>query len=465
MNSARKRLLHAIRTHRVRQRRKSRQIAKRKIHLRHVTRSADVPDAKRERRIKLRGIDQVEKCPLRIDARNNRIGGDLFAVGEHHRRDSAVLDVNVLDFSVRADFSASLARSVSKSAGERAKPSARKCRRAHRMRISSGPQKKYRGAPCRPWAERRPKNAACGDRRAKHLGFEKLGHKIRSRHWSPAQQIEETVLAKATDVAPRFEEIPEILRRRRIDGRRSNGRNLREDLCDFLERRGEFCIALRIFSGKASDPTGGLGMIVVKKQRPPVGSWCANARVRIQHLEPVLVEPHLTRDVRAKRPSGVRERRSVKSRMKFLGNRSAADDFAALQHQRLESAFRQVERADKRIMTAADNDHALSDRHSQFFSLSGVTTDGATPAAIATSRVASITGSGATVGSGGAIGLAADTAADLVAGLLLSDRDAATAFFHSFKITWLAILPGAPMIPPPGCVADPHMYKLSTGVR
>src|SRR5580704_1184308 len=151
MNSARKRLLHAIRTHGVRQRRKSRQIVKRKIHLRHVTGSADVPDAKRERRIKLRGIDQVEKCPLRIDARNNRLSSDLFAVGEHHRSDAAVLDVNVLDFSVRADFRPGLARGLRKSPGKRTEPSAWKCRGTHRMRISSGPQKKYRGAPGRPW--------------------------------------------------------------------------------------------------------------------------------------------------------------------------------------------------------------------------------------------------------------------------------------------------------------------------
>ena len=28
-----------------------------------------------------------------------------------------------------------------------------------------------------------------------------------------------------------------------------------------------------------------------------------------------------------------------------------------------------------------------------------------------------------------------------------------------------ALRPGAPMMPPPGCVADPHMYSRRTGVR
>ena len=31
------------------------------------------------------------------------------------------------------------------------------------------------------------------------------------------------------------------------------------------------------------------------------------------------------------------------------------------------------------------------------------------------------------------------------------------AHFFSFKITMAAFLPLAPMMPPPGCVADPHM--------
>src|SRR5688572_22909134 len=34
----------------------------------------------------------------------------------------------------------------------------------------------------------------------------------------------------------------------------------------------------------------------------------------------------------------------------------------------------------------------------------------------------------------------------------------------SFRMRSAAFLPGAPMMPPPGCVADPHMYNRSTGV-
>ena len=94
--------------------------------------------------------------------------------------------------------------------------------------------------------------------------------------------------------------------------------------------------------------------------------------------------------------------------MKFFRDRSAAHHQPALQHQRLKPAFRQVKCGDQRVMTAANEHDFLSDGHGQF---------------------------------------------------------AAFAFFHSFRMTWLAMRPFAPMMPPPGCVADPHIYRLSIGVR
>ena len=38
-------------------------------------------------------------------------------------------------------------------------------------------------------------------------------------------------------------------------------------------------------------------------------------------------------------------------------------------------------------------------------------------------------------------------------------------FFFSFRYSSAAIRPGAPMMPPPGCVADPHIQRFATGVR
>ena len=110
------------------------------------------------------------------------------------------------------------------------------------------------------------------------------------------------------------------------------------------------------------------------------------------------LQPHLSCEVRAQRPQRVRQRRSFKSRVKLFGDRAATDDFTAFQHHRLESALRQIIRGDQRVVASANKNYFLSDGHGQF-----------------------------------------------------------AAFFHSFRMTWLAMRPFAAMMPPPGCVADPHI--------
>jgi hypothetical protein len=90
--------------------------------------------------------------------------------------------------------------------------------------------------------------------------------------------------------------------------------------------------------------------------------------------------------------------------MKFFGDCAAADHFPAFENQRLKAPLGQIKCCDESVVAAADENHALSEWHGQL-------------AAFA--------------------------------------RDAPD--FQFFKMTWLAILPFAPMIPPPGCVAEPHM--------
>ena len=48
---------------------------------------------------------------------------------------------------------------------------------------------------------------------------------------------------------------------------------------------------------------------------------------------------------------------------------------------------------------------------------------------------------------------------------LLRHQAALRPFFFSLRYSSAAIRPGAPMMPPPGCVAEPHIHSLSTGVR
>ena len=83
--------------------------------------------------------------------------------------------------------------------------------------------------------------------------------------------------------------------------------------------------------------------------------------------------------------------------MKFFSDRGAANLRAAFEHERLESRFGQVESGDQAVVPATDDDDVAR-----------------------------------------------------VSAMLY-------AAFPSFRISSAARRPGAPMMPPPGCVADPHM--------
>jgi hypothetical protein len=122
---------------------------------------------------------------------------------------------------------------------------------------------------------------------------------------------------------------------------------LREYQRHFFEGSGEFRVVRGVFRGKARNPAGGLGVIVVKEQSLALGSWREDAWVGLQHLQFVLGEAHIARDFGTKRADRVRKSGSTKAGMKFLGDRAAANDFAALQNERLEAAFRQIKRGDE----------------------------------------------------------------------------------------------------------------------
>ena len=84
--------------------------------------------------------------------------------------------------------------------------------------------------------------------------------------------------------------------------------------------------------------------------------------------------------------------------MKFFRDGGAADDGAAFEDQRLQPLLREIKCGDERVVAAADDDDFTRRRHGQFFP-----------------------------------------------------------FPVSFKISSAARRPDAPMMPPPGCVAEPHM--------
>ena len=57
--------------------------------------------------------------------------------------------------------------------------------------------------------------------------------------------------------------------------------------------------------------------------------------------------------------------------MKLFRDRAAANHFAAFQNDRLKAALGQVEGGDQSVVTAANEDYFLSERHGQFLASAG----------------------------------------------------------------------------------------------
>src|SRR5208337_5532420 len=121
-------------------------------------------------------------------------------------------------------------------------------------------------------------------------------------------------------------------------------------------------------------------------------------------LQPVLRQIHISHNVRPGGSGAVGQFRAAKTGMEFLRNGAAADYRPAFEHEGLESSFGEIEGGDQPVVSCAeDNDVALFG-HRYFVPL------------------------------------------------------------ECFRISSAARRPGAPMMPPPGCVADPHIHRFLIGV-
>ena len=142
---------------------------------------------------------RLKESALGIDAGDDGLDGDFFAVGEHDAGDGAIFDANVPHFRVGANFHAGLLGGFGQRAGERTETAARKSGGADGMRIGRGAKKQNRGGTGGPRTQRGAENSASGDHGAEQFGFEKFGDKIGDGHRAPAQQIEDAVLCRGRE--------------------------------------------------------------------------------------------------------------------------------------------------------------------------------------------------------------------------------------------------------------------------
>jgi len=126
---------------------------------------------------------------------------------------------------------------------------------------------------------------------------------------------------------------------------------------------GKLRIFRRVFGREATNSSRGLGRVIIEEQRSAVGRRSKDARIGPQDFATELFGLQIFGNVRAKRAERVRQGRSVKAGMKFLGDGATADHFAAFKDEWLEAALGKIESSDENIVPAANENHALSDRH------------------------------------------------------------------------------------------------------
>src|SRR5260221_11439256 len=102
----------------------------------------------------------MEESALGIDAGNHGVGGDFFATGEYEAGDSTILDANVANFGVGADFGAGLAGGFGEGASEKAESCVRERSGADGMRVCGGAKKQNGGGDRRARARTGGEEAA-----------------------------------------------------------------------------------------------------------------------------------------------------------------------------------------------------------------------------------------------------------------------------------------------------------------
>src|SRR4029079_3890278 len=135
----------------------------------------------------------------------------------------------------------------------------------------------------------------------------------------------------------------------------------------------------------------------------PVGQGREHARLRLHEPEASVLEVQVLHDGSPQGPEHMGDGGGAEAGMELLGHGGAAEDVPPLQHEGLEAAAREQGRGYEAVVAPTDDDDV--------------------------------------------------------------GRQATFPFFQSLSSSRAEMRPGAPMMPPPGWVADPHMYRPRIGVR
>ena len=262
----------------------------------------------------------------------------------------------------------------------------------------AGEEQQLQAAAGRPRAQHGAEQAVGGDGGAQQFGLEHLAHEVGHCHRAPSEQPPRIISREGAEGRERAHRRPGIVRGRPVDVRR----RARED--DGRRRRAGRVTARSRASDPRPEPTTGewprpRQRVGVDGQRAAIRRQGRHAHRPRDERHAVVGEPQLLDDIGADGAGAVGERRHAEARRQLVLGGASADPGPPLEQQRPEPGLAEQRRARQPVDPAANHD-----------------------------------------------------------GVVLSDsRLPSPASRHDRSIRSAAFLPGAPMMPPPGCVADPHM--------
>ena len=324
-----------------------------------------------------------------------------------------------VDGRIGPDFAAGCSQRAFERGRDRAWPAARDPRPRRRHGLVGGAQHQQQPAARRPRSEVRAENAVGCDGRAQSLGLERFGDEIGDRHRAPAQQPIGVRLSSSDRNA---RSVRRSAHRSRPPGSSIGGGDevksvpITRPIAASDETNPGQASASR--ADHACSPFGRSPPLVVDDQRPIVVADGGHAVASLAtNSRPCVASRRSSMTSRRSGPAVCASSGTRKPRRDLGGLGAAADRWLPFEDERLPSSLGQIGRAGEPVDSRANHDCVVRlIRHQTFANAPARPALPALPA------------------------------------------------LPCLEIRIAALRPGAPMMPPPGCVADPHMYRRSMGV-
>jgi len=139
--------------------------------------------------------------------------------------------------------------------------------------------------------------------------------------------------------------------------------NFRDYFADLSQRLLELGIFRGIFLREGGDGRRGFVFVLVERKRASVGRERGDTGLGCDVPQAMFFKLHVADNVWTNRTSGVRQRGTAEAGMKFIGDGGAADLRPALEGERLESGFGEVEGGYQPVVAAADDEDVAGCAH------------------------------------------------------------------------------------------------------